>query len=177
MQQSEKEQRRLAKRRRVLAVASGGGHWIQLRRLRPAWAGCVVTYVTTKAGYRDEVAADAGNATETPEGPPPRFFVVPDAHRCQPLRLVHQLVAMAWIVLRTRPHAVVTTGAAPGYFAVRLGRVLGARTVWIDSIANAEELSLSGQRAGPHADLWLTQWKHLAAPEGAPGPRHRGAVL
>jgi hypothetical protein len=187
----------LAKLRRVLAVASGGGHWIQLRRLRPAWEGCAVTYVTTRAGYRDEVARDAGEAPaglaaglpaglpERPSEPPPRFFTVPDANRSQPLRLLAQLAAIAWIVLRTRPHAVVTTGAAPGYFAVRLGRLLGARTVWVDSIANAEELSLSGQRAGPHLDLWLTQWEHLAVleagPEGAPedasGPRYRGAVL
>jgi hypothetical protein len=174
--------------RRVLAVASGGGHWIQLRRLRPAWAGCAVTYVTTRPGYRDEIARDAAAAVvaaaagqgaegETPEGPPPRFFAVPDANRWQPLRLVAQVAAIGWIVLRTRPHAVVTTGAAPGYFAVRLGRLLGARTVWVDSIANAEELSLSGRRAGPHADLWLTQWEHLAAAEGEPGPRFRGAVL
>jgi UDP-N-acetylglucosamine:LPS N-acetylglucosamine transferase len=174
----------VAKLRRVLAVASGGGHWIQLRRLRPAWAGCAVTYVTTKAGYRGEVVRDAENPEEPggqPGGPPPRFFVVPDANRWQPLRLMRQVAAIAWIALRTRPHAVVTTGAAPGYFAIRLGKLIGARTVWVDSIANAEELSLSGRRAGPHVDLWLTQWEHLAASEGTPegmrGPHYRGAVL
>jgi hypothetical protein len=172
----------VASLRRVLAVASGGGHWIQLRRLRPAWAGCAVTYVTTRAGYADEVAAEAA---EAPGTPPPGFFTVPDANRWQKLRLLRQLAAIAWIVLLTRPHAVVTTGAAPGYFAVRIGRLVGARTVWVDSIANAEELSLSGRRAGPHLDLWLTQWEHLAAPEEGPdggperarGPRYRGAVL
>lgn len=175
----------MASPRRVLAVASGGGHWIQLRRMRPAWAGCAVTYVTTRPGYRDEIARDAG---ETGEGrPAPRFLTVPDANRWQKLRLVRQLAAIAWIVLRTRPHAIITTGAAPGYFAIRIGRLLGARTVWVDSIANAEELSLSGRQAGPHADLWLTQWEHLAVPEGAGpegaaresgrGPHYRGAVL
>lgn len=169
---------RVPKLKRVLAVASGGGHWIQLRRLRPAWAGCNVTYVTTRTGYCEEVARDAEERPEgLPGGPPPRFSVVPDANRWQPLRLVRQLAAIGWIMLRTRPHVVVTTGAAPGYFAIRLGRLLGARTVWVDSIANAEELSLSGQRAGPHLDLWLTQWEHLAAPEGTPVLRHHGAVL
>ena len=168
--------------KRVLAVASGGGHWIQLRRLRPAWAGCAVIYVTTRAGYRDEVARDAAEMPgEAPAAPPPRFFTVPDGNRWQPLRLVRQLAALAWIMLRTRPHAVVTTGAAPGYFAIRLGRLMGARTVWVDSIANAEELSLSGRHAGPHLDLWLTQWEHLAVseggPDGDPGPQYRGSVL
>jgi len=158
----------------VLAVASGGGHWVQLRRLRPAWEGCAVTYVTTREGYRAEVSRDAA---ENPGAPAPAFHTVPDANRWQHFRLLRQLAAITWIVLRTRPHAVVMTGAAPGYFAIRVGRLLGARTIWVDSIANAEELSLSGQRAGPHLDLWLTQWEHLAAPKGKTGPAYSGAVL
>jgi len=150
---------------RVLAVASGGGHWIQLRRLRPAWEGMQVTYVTTVAGYAAEVANDPGK---------PGFVAVTDANRWQKLRLLRQLAEIAFVVLRVRPHAVVTTGAAPGYFALRLGKLLGARTIWVDSMANAEELSLSGRQAGPHATLFLTQWEHLARPEG---PEFRGAVL
>jgi cellulose synthase/poly-beta-1,6-N-acetylglucosamine synthase-like glycosyltransferase len=72
------------------------------------------------------------------------------------------------------PHKVITTGAAPGFFAVRLGKLLGAQCCWLDSIANAERLSLSGERAGPVADLWLTQWPGLASPHG---PHYQGAVL
>ena len=78
------------------------------------------------------------------------------------------------MLLRERPDVVVSTGAAPGFLALRLGKLLRARTIWVDSIANAEELSLSGRRIGPHADLWLTQWEPLARPEG---PLYRGAVL
>lgn len=69
---------------------------------------------------------------------------------------------------------IISTGAAPGYFALRMGKWFRARTVWVDSIANVEELSLSGARAGRHADLWLTQWEHLAQPGG---PEYRGSVL
>jgi UDP-N-acetylglucosamine:LPS N-acetylglucosamine transferase len=151
--------------RRVLAVASGGGHFMQLRRLRPAWDGMQVTYLTTVPGYAAEVRESEPQAG---------FIVVPDANRWQKLRLVAQLLAVMAAVLRVRPHAVVTTGAAPGYFAIRFAKLLGARTIWIDSMANAEELSLSGAQAGPHAHHFLTQWPHLAKPEG---PRFEGAVL
>jgi hypothetical protein len=73
-----------------------------------------------------------------------------------------------------RPDVVISTGAAPGFLALRLGRLLGARTIWVDSVANGEELSMSGKLAGRYADLWLTQWEHLAH-EG--GPQFRGNVL
>jgi UDP-N-acetylglucosamine:LPS N-acetylglucosamine transferase len=150
---------------KVLAIASSGGHWVQLRRMRSAWTGCATVWVATHPGHRAEVDADDG---------PARFYSVVDANRWQKARLLRQLGQIARIIARERPDIVITTGAAPGYFAVRLGRLLGASTAWIDSIANAEELSLSGRKAGRYADLWLTQWPHLAR-EG--GPEHKGAVL
>ena len=155
---------------KLMAVASAGGHWIQLMRLRKAWDGLPVIYVTTEPGLSDSVARlarDEGN-------PPPGFAAVTDANLSERLRLVRQLVEVFVVVLRHRPDVVITTGAAPGYFALRFGRLFGARTIWIDSMANAEELSTSGREAGKHADLWLTQWEHLARPEG---PHFMGAVL
>ena len=81
---------------------------------------------------------------------------------------------LARIMFRERPDVVVSTGAAPGYFCLKFAKWVGARTVWIDSIANADCLSLAGEKAGRYADLWLTQWPHLARPDG---PHYRGAVL
>ena len=156
--------------RRVMAVASAGGHWIQLCRIAPAWDGCDVVYVTTDPGLRADVEA----AAEARAEPPPGFHVVVEANRWQKLRLLRSLLQIAFILIRTRPDVVITTGAAPGFLALRLGRLLGARTAWIDSIANGDELSLSGKMAGRHADLWLTQWEHLATPDG---PDHRGSVI
>jgi UDP-N-acetylglucosamine:LPS N-acetylglucosamine transferase len=152
---------RRAKKKRILAISSGGGHWVQLNRLRPAFEGHAVTWVSVNPAYRSDVESG-------------RFVVVPDATRWDRLRLIRMVLAVAWTLLRVRPHVIVSTGAAPGYVALRLGRILGAKTVWLDSIANVERLSMSGEKIGSHADLWLTQWEHLAR-EG--GPAWRGSVL
>ena len=88
--------------------------------------------------------------------------------------LVVMLGQLARIVAEVRPEIVISTGAAPGYFAVRVGNILGATTIWVDSIANADGRSGSGTGIGRFADLWLTQWPHLAR-EG--GPHYEGAVL
>lgn len=161
-----------ARKPRVMAVASGGGHWVQLCRLAPAWDGCEVTYVTTDPCFRDEVAALAAERGQDT----PRFEVVIEANRWQKVRLVRALLQMTALLVRVRPDVVITTGAAPGYFALRLAAMMGTRTVWIDSIANAEELSLAGRKAGKHSDLWLTQWEHLAGKDGQ-GPEYRGSVI
>jgi UDP-N-acetylglucosamine:LPS N-acetylglucosamine transferase len=148
-------------RKRILAVASGGGHWVQLLRMTPAFYGHSITYVTVNPAYR----AEAGGSP---------FYLVNDATRWNKLGLVRLAMRLTWIIMRTRPDVIISTGAAPGYFALRLGRLLGIRTIWVDSIANVDELSLSGSRIGRHADLWLTQWPHLAQPAG---PYYAGAVL
>lgn len=103
-----------------------------------------------------------------------RFHRINVATRWNKFGLVRQLLLIAGIVLRERPDVVVSTGAAPGFFALRLGKLLGARTIWLDSIANVEKLSTAGEKAGRCADLWLTQWEHLARPGG---PQYRGGVL
>lgn len=146
---------------KVLAISSGGGHWIQLLRLRPAFDGCAVTYATVREGYRLEVPGED-------------FCLIPDSNRWTKLALLRCALAVLRLVWRLRPDVVITTGAAPGYFGVRIGKLLGARVIWVDSVANVEELSMSGTMAGAFVDLWLTQWPHLTR-EG--GPQCFGNVL
>lgn len=137
------------KRIRVLAVASGGGHWVQLLRLRPAWDGCDVSYATVHA----DSAVDVGGAP---------FHTFTDASRKDFWRLGLVAVQMLAIVVRVRPDVVITTGAAPPLFALLFGRLFGARTLWIDSIANGEVLSSSGKLAARVATRRVTQWPELS---------------
>jgi hypothetical protein len=147
--------------KKVLAVASGGGHWIQLLRLTPAFVDAEVVFVGVDVSYRSQVAKY-------------KFYPVNDATRWNKIGLIKAALRLAWIIWKERPSVVVSTGAAPGYLAICMGRLFGARTLWLDSIANAECLSMSGAFAGRYADLWLTQWPHLERPQG---PYYRGSVL
>jgi UDP-N-acetylglucosamine:LPS N-acetylglucosamine transferase len=86
-------------------------------------------------------------------------------------RMFFQLVR---IMRKVNPRVVVTTGSAPGLMTLAVGRMFGKKTVWIDSIANVNELSTSGKKARHVADLYLTQWEQLAK---ADGPLYKGSVL
>lgn len=164
----------MARKPKVMAISSAGGHWVQLQRLRAAWDDCDAIYVTTKEGYRDELTADAERRGQST----PKFYRVVDANRWQKFRLLRQLVGILVILIRERPDVIVSTGAAAGFFALKAGKLMGARTIWLDSIANAGALSLSGQKASGCADLWLTQWEHLAVSDSAKrAPEYKGSVV
>ena len=148
-------------RRRIMAVASGGGHWVQLQRVMPAFEDHDVTFVTINPTYKTDVPGE-------------RVLIVRDSTRWNKLGLIVLGFQILWSLIRIRPHVVVSTGAAPGFMAIVLGRLLGAKTVWLDSIANVEEVSMSGRMVRPWAVLWLTQWPHLATDDG---PEYAGRVF
>ena len=134
---------------------------MELIRLRPSLEKAHVTFVTVRPTYAEDVPGED-------------FRVVPDATRWNKIRLVLMATKLFWLVATIRPDIVVSTGAAPGYFAIKFGKLFGAKTCWIDSIANAEELSLSGRRARGVATLVLSQWSHVAEQENV---NYAGSVL
>lgn len=150
------------KKEKVLAISSGGGHWVQLRRVLPAFDDATVVFATVNPAYRQDQPDD-------------RVHVIEDATRWDRWKLIKMSLQILWILIRERPHVVFTTGAAPGCLAIVLGHFLGAKTIWLDSIANVEEVSMSGRLVRKYADLWLTQWPHLAGEED--GPQYAGAVI
>ena len=141
-------------KKRLLAVASGGGHWQQLMLMRPAFEGAEVTYATTLKGLPEAFGALPA-------------VIVPDANRDRKWAIIGAGIAICWLVIRMRPHIVISTGALPGVIALALARFMGARTIWVDSVANAEEMSMSGRLARRFAIHWFSQWSHVADAEGA----------
>lgn len=145
---------------KVLAVASGGGHWEQMQIIARALGGEDVQFITTKG----DLLVQSGVSG----------FVVKDCNRNN----LRDTAICVWqctkLIFSIRPKVVISTGAAPGLICLAFGRLIGARTIWIDSFANVEKLSMSGKMAGRFVHVWLTQWEHLAQPEG---PHYAGELL
>lgn len=149
-------------RKRVLLIASGGGHWIEMTRLAEAFRNCHCEFVST-----------APNLI-APVGERPVIKVTDGSRDTMPA-LLGSLIQL-WRVIHTRrPDVIVSTGAAPGAIGIYIGKLYGIRTIWIDSVANSEELSLSGRAVRRVADLCLTQWPDLAARDSR--LRYFGRVL
>ncbi|MDC8829552.1 hypothetical protein [Alteromonas gilva] len=132
------------KNRKMLAVASSGGHWIQLRKLSKLFESYNTRFITTDKSQKSQ-----------------EIYIVKDSNLNQKFSLILTAIQVFYVIVRFRPHYIITTGAAPGFLALVFGRMLGCKTIWIDSIANADELSLAGKKAGRWANLWLTQWPEL----------------
>lgn len=147
--------------RKVLAVASQGGHWQQLETLIPAFENCHTFFASTTRD-RPDVCTSC------------RYYPLPNANRRMPLKVFWLFVTSACLIIRLRPDVIISTGALPGLACIFWGRFFGTRTLWIDSIANADRLSLSGRIAKYLASATLSQWPDLGRMTGV---EYRGAVL
>lgn len=146
---------------KVLAVSSAGGHWEQLMLLRDAFADYEVQFATTQSGLFERAGIKGGHS-------------IVDCNRNDIRASATCIAQCIWLMLKVRPDVVISTGAAPGLICLLLGRAMLAKTIWIDSVANAERLSLSGRICSYFVHVCLTQWRHLAKPKG---PYYAGAVL
>lgn len=148
-------------KKKLLAVASSGGHWIQLLRLKPAFDANEVIFVSTSKGNAKEVDGY-------------KFYNIINATRKSFWNFFIMFFQLFTIMRQVHPDIIITTGSAPGLMALVVGRIFRTRNVWIDSIANVNELSSSGKKARYFADLYLTQWKKLTKPGG---PHFKGSVI
>lgn len=136
-------------RPKLLAVASGGGHWEQMLVISQAFSSFEVIYLTT-----DDKLIKYANIN--------RGYVVKDCNRNTPVTSLLTLLKVIRIVFLERPSFIVSTGALPGLLCLAAGKVSGSKTIWVDSVANGERLSMCGKVAARFASLCLTQWEHLA---------------
>ena len=135
---------------KICLAASAGGHLTQLLRLESGWNGHN-TFCVTTSGIVLKKLQKYG-----------KVYVVGECNRQHPLKVLSVLVRCIRIILKERPGVVISTGAAVGCIMCFLGKITGAKIIWVDSITNVERLSLSGRLVRHIADLFLTQWQHLA---------------
>lgn len=135
---------------KIIGIASVGGHWIQLLRVTLAFKEEELVFVSTKPEFSTTV-------------PGKKFYHIPDGSSWNKLKLIKSLWNAFRIIEKERPDAIVTTGAAPGLMGLMAGKLMGIKTIWIDSIANVEKVSLSGRIAVMFADRVYTQWPDLAS--------------
>lgn len=136
--------------KKVLAVASIGGHWVQLLRIvRPLENNFDIIYMSTHERCSNMVGGH-------------HFYKIQDFSRWNAYKLFPAFFYGLKVVLAEKPDIVITTGAAPGLVVLFAAKCCGIRTIWVDSIANVNHLSLCGRIAARFTSRTYTQWKELA---------------
>jgi UDP-N-acetylglucosamine:LPS N-acetylglucosamine transferase len=135
---------------KICLSASGGGHLSQLLKLSASWHDYECVYITTTDIVRNKLIKLG------------KVYIAGECNRHHPVKVMKVFWQSLKIIYREQPDVLISTGAAVGCMACFLGKIFGAKVIWIDSITNVEQISLSGRMVRFIADLFLVQWPHLA---------------
>jgi beta-1,4-N-acetylglucosaminyltransferase len=155
--------RHRSERPQLLLVCSTGGHLLQLHALREAWEPFSRVWVTFDSG--DTRSLLAGEDVIHAYGPTNRN--IPN--------LLRNLVLAARVLVRLRPRAILATGAGVSVPFAWVGRLFGARIVFVESMTRIESPSLSCRLIRPTATRLYVQWPELQ--ERLPSARFHGNVM
>jgi beta-1,4-N-acetylglucosaminyltransferase len=131
--------------------------------LKPAWDGFDRVWATLAGADVDYLLA--GEQVTIAHGPTNR----------SPAKAIRNL-AVAWKLIRShRPEAILSTGAGLSVPFFLVGKLLGVRLVYVESVTRTETISLSGRLVYPLADRFFTQWPQSAATRRR--AEYAGAIL
>lgn len=106
---------------------------------------------------------------------PGKSYTVPHFFE-RPFLAPYSLLKIAWVLLRERPCALVSTGAEVAALAFPLAKILlGTKLIYIESGAQVYEPSRTGRLLYRMCDLFFVQWPQLL--KYYPKGWHTGALI
>lgn len=133
--------------KRILLVATAGGHLLQMLALEPAWADLERLWVTDEEASHTHLLDDEQVL----------YAYGPTA------RNIWNLWRNLWLAARTvrsfDPDVILSTGAALAVPFFLVGRLRRRRLVYVESFTRVSQLGMSGRMVYPLVDAFFVQWQ------------------
>lgn len=134
---------------KVCLVGSSGGHLTQLYMLKPFWKDKERFWVTFN---KEDARSMLDNERMIP-------CYYPTNRSIKGLVINTKL---AWKVLRKeKPDLIISTGAAVAVPFFYLGKLFGAKCIYIEVFDRIEHSTISGKMVYPIADKFIVQWEEM----------------
>ncbi len=137
------------KKLKVCLVGSSGGHLDHLYALKPFWEDKERFWVTfDKEDARTLLAGE-------------RIFPVYYPSNRSIKALIINTVRAIRYLKKERPDLIVSAGAAPAVPFFYIGKLMGAKTIFIEAYDRIDKASLTGKLCYRVSDVFIVQWEPM----------------
>ena len=147
---------------RLLLVCNPGGHFSTMMGLKEFWS----------VHYREWVTYQKFDTDRLRRQEIVHWVIMQEARMFG--RAVINFFHALFIIYQSKPDLVVSTGASLAVPFIFASKLLGIRTVFVESITRATVLSLSGKLVYYVADDFYVQWPEFL--ESLPKAKYQGVV-
>lgn len=137
------------KAKKICLVGSSGGHLTHLYMLKPFWNEQERFWVTfDKADARSLLKDERMYPCHYPTN--------------RNIKNLIRNTVLAWKVLRKeKPDLIISSGAAVAVPFFYLGKLLGAKTIYIEVFDRIDKPTLTGKLVYPITDKFIVQWEEM----------------
>ena len=134
---------------KICLVGSSGGHLTHLYMLKPFWIEKERFWVTFDK--------DDARSLLRGEKVYPAYY---PSNRSVKALFINTLRAIK-ILWKERPDLIITSGAAPAIPFFWIGKMMRAKTVYIEVFDRIDKSTISGKICYPVTDRFIVQWKEM----------------
>jgi UDP-N-acetylglucosamine:LPS N-acetylglucosamine transferase len=143
---------------KICLECAEGGHLDEMLSIVDAFEGHDIFFVTTRAETTEDLweVAKVYYVREQ-YNIKHRVFIIP----IELFYMVKLLFSCSKILLKEKPQVIVSTSGGSTIPLSYLGKLLGVKIIYIESMARINQPSGTGKLMHPIADLFLVQWESM----------------
>ena len=138
-----------SKKLKVCLVGSSGGHLDHLYKLKPFWEDKERFWATfDKQDARSQLMGEQIYPVYFPSNRSIKALII-NTHRA------------IKILRKERPDLIISAGAAPAVPFFYIGKLMGAKLIYIETFDRFDKMSMSGKLCYRIADVFIVQWEEM----------------
>ena len=143
------------KKKKVLFIASTGGHLNELMQLEPMFKNYDYHIITEKTKSNISLVKKYPNKVN--------FLVygTKDKKLIYPFKFIYNIFKSLLLYIKIRPKYIVTTGTHTAVPICYIGKLFGTKIIFIETFANSKTKTLSSKMIYPIANLFIVQWESM----------------
>lgn len=144
-----KKEKKDLKKLKICLVGSSGGHLTHLYMLKPIWEDMDRFWVTF----------DKEDANSTLEGEKVYHCYYPTNRNIK--NLIKNTFLAIKVLHKEKPDLIISSGAAVAVPFFWLGKLRGAKTIYIEVFDRIDKSTLTGKLVYPVTDKFIVQWDEM----------------
>lgn len=134
---------------KICLVGSSGGHLMHLYMLKAFWRNKERFWVTF----------DKEDARSLLDGEKMYPCYYP-SNRSLLALIINTWIAIK-IIIKEKPNLIISSGAAPAIPFFYIGKIFGAKTIYIEVFDRIDKATLSGKLCYPVSDKFIVEWEEM----------------
>ena len=144
--------------KKVLFIASTGGHLEELMQLKPMFEKYDYHIITEKTKSNLSLKTKyPGRVNYLVYG----SYTTLGRKLTYPFKLLYNTLKSFCLYLKIRPKYIISTGAHTSGPMCLIGHIFGSKIIFIETFANSVSKSRTGTLVYKFADLFLVQWESM----------------